>query len=391
MDREEKKKCLETAFALAAYQRQLLKWRNELEQKLGEFITWLKTQLNEDQKIIESMEMRIKSKNSFNEKLDRKDYVNRLPDGNDMKEWQHIISTQLPDIIGFRINCYFYKDESVIYNKLKEYYKTIGWRDIKLNFGTNTKQANGHTIYKVEGTYLKKVKGQYVNTVKFELQIKSMIHNIWGEVDHRTIYKQRDYDINLRSREDVTEQIFQILKASDMQLVTLYNQKYTEQRAIEALFYKQTAEEIAKFANTTVLAKHYEHFFGIFFAQGREGLSEQIRVYMADKLTGRTHKNHQYRRCQNERDALIMKCKDLLKERYIDYDIDVLRKIASLVIYFKSIDDFRYFLSQELVGLYLPFVEQDYEKDAFSEEEDSQEAAWKDFVKKLDTIFKKRG
>ena len=46
-------------------------------------------------------------------------------------------------------------------------------------------QRNGFTIYRIDGYYL--FNGRKVN---FELQIKSMVHSFWSEIEHQVVYKK---------------------------------------------------------------------------------------------------------------------------------------------------------------------------------------------------------
>ena len=170
----EKHQQLVNAFSNEAFQKEINQYRHDIEQELGKFIEWLLTQLESSQLIFRSPESRIKSKAGFSDKISRKDYIHNWQiDGNE-RNIQNEILEKLPDLIGFRITCFFMKDEEIIYEKLKLYYTENKFQCIHLNFDEKTTQKNGHKIYKVSGHYQDKV--------SFELQIKSAVHNIWGEV-----------------------------------------------------------------------------------------------------------------------------------------------------------------------------------------------------------------
>ena len=63
------------AFTDSNFQDKLKDARISIEDRLAEFIIYLKKKLNPEQKIYENIESRIKSPESFKEKLKRKDYI----------------------------------------------------------------------------------------------------------------------------------------------------------------------------------------------------------------------------------------------------------------------------------------------------------------------------
>ena len=145
------------AFDDVDFQKQLNQYRYDIEIELKKFIDWLVLRLKPTQKIFHSPESRIKSKVSFEEKINRKDYINQW-NVNDSKETlQDIILKNLPDLIGFRVTCYFMDDEQVIYDYLKTFHNDNKFSNIVLDFTEGTLQKNGKKIYKVSGKYKDKV------------------------------------------------------------------------------------------------------------------------------------------------------------------------------------------------------------------------------------------
>ena len=65
------------AFDDVDFQKQLNQYRYDIEIELKKFIDWLVVKLKPTQKIFHSPESRIKSKVSFEEKINRKDYINQ--------------------------------------------------------------------------------------------------------------------------------------------------------------------------------------------------------------------------------------------------------------------------------------------------------------------------
>ena len=54
--------------------------------------------------------------------VDYDDYVNRWDLPKEESKVRALIASRLPDLIGFRITCFFQKDESTIYEYLKKYF-----------------------------------------------------------------------------------------------------------------------------------------------------------------------------------------------------------------------------------------------------------------------------
>ncbi|MBU5250387.1 hypothetical protein KQI46_00245 [Lysinibacillus capsici] len=110
-----------------------------IEKDLIEFIKDVK---QEKIKIFENLESRVKSVESFCEKIKRKNYINTWEVPEDKNLIGEFIAKNLPDLIGFRINCFFYDDEELIYKKLKNYYVDGKFgKEYYLNFGENTQQS----------------------------------------------------------------------------------------------------------------------------------------------------------------------------------------------------------------------------------------------------------
>ena len=118
------------------------------------------------------LQSRIKGVDSFREKIYRKDYVRSWTVYDDVEHNKTTIKKNLPDLIGFRITCFFWSDEKSIYDELCACAKNGFFKKFTINTNENCKQKNNKPIYKVSGLY--------DDSVCFELQIKSIMHNIWG-------------------------------------------------------------------------------------------------------------------------------------------------------------------------------------------------------------------
>ena len=324
--------------------------------------------MNDDQKIFRNIESRVKTKKSFNEKIFRKDYVNRWDLPKEESKVRALIASSLPDLIGFRITCFFQKDESTIYEYLKKYFNAGKFgKDIIIDFEENTRQANGHIIYKVTGKY----KEEY----GFEIQIKSVIHNLWGEVEHKTQYKTRSYDPNISVKKDITEQLFNILQAADKQLVSIFNEKYTADQLVYALFFQQTKEFVKEKTHTDILAKHYENFYSLF--KSSEEVNKAIKRYIADKLVDQDYKKVDFVVKGVAGNEIINSVKEKISMKFIRYDIECVSYIFELLFNMDGFDDF---IDKMVSNLYKTQYDSDFvddieDTDFIDEQEDDTESA----------------
>lgn len=333
------------AFASDDFQKKIHQYRSSIELELMKFLEWLQGELKPSQKIFHSPESRIKSKTSFDEKISRKDYIHKWDLSGDMGSIQEEILKGLPDLIGFRITCYFMDDEEDIYRSLEKYYEQVGFQNIQLNFEEGTQQQNGHKIYKVSGLYEGKV--------SFELQIKAMVHNVWGEVEHKTIYKGRQYAVDSNRQRTVTEEIFSILKASDRQLLALFTHEYTEEDLVFGLFAEQTRQRITDTANTDYLAVHYKSFFEIFSTACRAAILSFVSNALADRPYEKV------RITIANPDSKTESLAASIKNEFVEYYLQVQYGIAQELYSFEDYDEFILYLAKTLI-----------EKGSFPEDED---------------------
>lgn len=315
---------LKDAYSDEDFEKELQSKRLIIESELSEFIKSVNNRKKVKLKIFENLESRVKSVDSFCEKIKRKNYIDTWEILEDKTQNQGYIADNLPDLIGFRINCFFYEDEKIIYDELKKYYDDGKFGDeYYLNFSENTKQANGHTIYKVSGKYEK---------VNFEIQIKCSVHNIWGEVEHSRIYKSEHYDPKVKSKKIITEEVFKILKSSDQQLKTIFEEKYSKDDLIKSLFYQYSHESIVESENVTILSNHYKHFFDIFNERNHMRV---INKFVSDKLI---EVEYIKEKLTTEKPTVMTSSE--FRSRYIPFEIEVIHKITSLLYKDLEFDDF---------------------------------------------------
>ena len=106
------------------FRENISKIRFEIEDILKKFVAHLEENLHLNQRIFKNIESRIKEDDSFIEKIKRKNYINEWPIGREKSNIQDTICRNLPDLIGYRINCFFSDDEKKIYDELKKLIKS---------------------------------------------------------------------------------------------------------------------------------------------------------------------------------------------------------------------------------------------------------------------------
>ena len=181
--------------------------------------------MHEKQQAIVSVNKRVKASKSLREKILR----NKLYQKHETPE---LILDNLPDLIGIMIFCRFVHEEDDIFKIIKEFFSSTyvdGWfynqelknMPIYLNLAETQpqKQKNGFTIYRIDGHYY-----SYGEKINFELQIKSLVHSFWSDIEHEVIYKNNSYILIDNFMKDMLGSIYQNLESIDKQIALIYNQ-----------------------------------------------------------------------------------------------------------------------------------------------------------------------
>lgn len=179
---------------------------------------------------IVSLKTRIKSSDSLREKLIRNRFYLTCNNAMDALE-------QLTDTVGITIQCRFIRNEAEIYKFLFHHFIDDGNEfsqckhnpDVYLNLRAPQPQTqrNGFTIYRLDGYYV--FNGERIN---FELQIKSLVHSFWSEIEHEVVYKNPDYVMNDTFNKNMLGAIRDNLDTVDRQLEIMYNNiSYQSQQA----------------------------------------------------------------------------------------------------------------------------------------------------------------
>lgn len=166
---------------------------------------------------------RIKAIGSLKEKMIRNKYYLNFKTGEEVLGF-------LPDLIGLTVECRFISDENRIYQAIRHqfgfieneaYAQCLLYPNLFLNLAMPQPQLqrNGFTIYRIDGFYLFNEK-----KINFELQIKSMVHSFWSEIEHQVVYKNTQYVMFDSFMKDILASIRDNLDVVDHQLEIVYTQ-----------------------------------------------------------------------------------------------------------------------------------------------------------------------
>lgn len=185
-------------------------------------VTLFKNFLADKNDVVVGVTSRIKGKDSLKEKLIRNKYYLNYQTAESAIE-------ALPDLIGLTVECRFISDENDLFKDLSSrfvevengYFQCVGSPDVYLNLKMPQPQLqrNGFTIYRIDG---------YVNFndrhINFELQIKSLIHTFWSEVEHQVVYKNKQFVVYDAFMKNILGSIRDNLEVVDRQLQLVYKQ-----------------------------------------------------------------------------------------------------------------------------------------------------------------------
>lgn len=172
---------------------------------------------------------RVKKPTSLKEKIVRK--INFFEDSNG--DHCIFIDKLLDDIIGIRILCLLNEDEKKIYEFLKTYFtKALHIDSVEhlvneepptmpyLAYAFEEQpvlQKNGKGIYKLKLKYIPN-QDKFINV---ELQIKSLTHMFWGELEHMLFYKNYKYNLDHEFYSKMMLSVNSMLENLDSQLKDL--------------------------------------------------------------------------------------------------------------------------------------------------------------------------
>ncbi|MDM5235319.1 hypothetical protein QUF83_03660 [Bacillus cereus] len=228
---------------------QLKKFIDRSEQHLNDKETVLKKHkdaiITEFERILNDQNLkgymlngRVKKSDSLKEKIVRK--IKFYEDSN--KDAKIFIDKILDDIIGIRIICLLNEDEVTIYKSLQTFFNSKINIDEKMHLVNNKKtsppylaylseeqpvpQKNGKGIYKLKLKYVTN-EDEFIN---IELQIKSLTHMFWGELEHMLFYKNYKYNLDNDFYSKMMFSVNSILENLDTQLKDLKSHMHKDDK-----------------------------------------------------------------------------------------------------------------------------------------------------------------
>ncbi len=225
-----------------------------------------------------SFHSRIKSSASLREKLIRNEFYLNCHSGEEALD-------HLSDLIGITVQCRFIRNEAELYQYLfsyftdqgEDYLQCVRNENIYLNLRTAQPQTqrNGFTIYRIDGYYL------FNNSrINFELQIKSLVHAFWNEIEHEVVYKNPDFVMYDAFNKNMLAAIRDNLDVVDRQLEIMYKEiSYQSQQAQIGMDEKGFKSFVASSINELVNRKMKESLgFATDFKQCSAILAQYIYI-----------------------------------------------------------------------------------------------------------------
>ena len=367
---EKRHNVLMEAFCDKDFQADLEKAKEYLEGWLREWASKMGP-LDDRIPMIFSIESRVKGEKTFKEKLHRKGYIEEWDVTDNIQENQRLIMYKLTDLIGLRVNCPFMAYEKLFFDYFQSTSESELEKGFLFNFKENIEQKNGYIIYKFSGLFQE--------AYHFEVQIKSITHNVWGEVEHKTVYKNPVYDGFFDDKKKISAALHDAMVASDTELLVLFNMKESKEQLLRSLFFCETNDQVAKDCKTRVLGEHYNSYF-LSFPD-----IEPIKQYVACKLS-----KTEYRRIEIsvKIDEYYHKLSEAVKNTFPSFYIECLYHIDSLVHKHESFETFMVYFLQNVVPNGVDDFDRYYSKDFNGQEEGlEQQDPLKDSLVKIDEIL----
>lgn len=172
--------------------------------------------LKENDLKVLSVTYRVKDRDSFVEKIDRKNYEKPFDD--------------IEDICGIRIICYYQSDVDKIAEIISKEFEVLENQDKEeLLEADQFGYRSTHFIVKIKKEWLKAPNYRGLENLKAEIQIRTVLMHAWAEIEHKLAYKKKSHI------PDKLKRTFYILSAkledADKQFEELKNEitKYREE------------------------------------------------------------------------------------------------------------------------------------------------------------------
>ena len=255
---------------------------------------------------------RVKKPESLREKMIRNQFYLFCKTPEDVLDNLH-------DLIGITLQCRFIRNEEELYNMLYKHVENTGDvysrflddKNIYLNLDAEQPQVqrNGFQIYRIDGYYTFNKE-----RVNFELQIKSLVHNFWSEIEHEVVYKNPDFVMFDKFNKDMLGAIRDNLDVVDRQLEIMYQEITRQSRDAQIGMNEQGFKTfIARSVNELVNHKMKD---SLGFASDFKKCSSMISqyVYIHDFLQNDSNQNRMIE---------YLQLLDVLKEEDIDFKEEI--------------------------------------------------------------------
>jgi ppGpp synthetase/RelA/SpoT-type nucleotidyltranferase len=127
-----------------------------------------------------SVSYRVKDKDSFVEKIDRKNYEKPFD--------------EIEDICGIRIICYYQSDVDKIAKIISEEFDVLENQDKEeLLEADQFGYRSTHFIVKIKKGWLQAPNYRGLENLKTEIQIRTVLMHAWAEIEHKLAYKKKSH------------------------------------------------------------------------------------------------------------------------------------------------------------------------------------------------------
>jgi putative GTP pyrophosphokinase len=146
----------------------------------GNLVQALEQFLREKDIKVLSVSFRVKDKDSFLEKIERKSYEKPF--------------NECEDLCGVRIICYYQSDEDKISEIISNEFEVIETQDKEDlletdQFGYRSK----HFIVKIKNEWLIAPNYRGLENLKAEIQVRTVLMHAWAEIQHKLAYKKKEH------------------------------------------------------------------------------------------------------------------------------------------------------------------------------------------------------
>lgn len=236
--------------------------RQELEEVAAQLHNYIMTALEPKREILLGAQSRVKAAPSLRQKILRKGMYKRFSSAEELLN-------NLSDLVGMRVECRFLDDEAVLFDVLRRftsqrdeaglsYAPSLAYVRLDLRGPQPQTQHNGLPIYRIDGWYMLKEGG----SVRFELQIKALVHVFWAEVEHEIIYKNNAYLLMDGFMKKMLNSTYDHLKLVDSQLHTIYNTIQFQSESAQSNISNGVLERVLAKSISDMFFKKMQHSLG---------------------------------------------------------------------------------------------------------------------------------